>query len=602
VNRKNRQDVPVIREIPITFVETAADEVNRGIASATSAHKNPFMAGGHGRRMSSLRYLTALGFFAAIGGALAIGLGVSTAPAPRQEDAAVGAKPVQVKGSLTSPERQAISPLHTSANSSEPRSIPRCAATDGHSAPSGLSRALPGICRAAREKPPALLFDIAVVDKSIAPLPAKLRTSSRGHSTARRWPMRTAIRLPAAAPAPIRPCPKHDAWELARTLEDVKEAEPSRPPTNFPAVQPSVAPIHCLAVVDPSNRPPESHRPDIDGLKRPGPSSPRPAVREIDLRPPRVAIETLTVRVELDRPHRAGVDLPSLVDQAGRELGSEAASIRPGNGKPRDPELQFDVVHSNAAALLEALKQVGHPQIIAAPRFTVLDDHPVEMCVGEQVGRAETSVSPRAAGLSVAGLNTGTRLRLRSWISSAGMLHMEVRAELSSAATPEKPYAGRSPKRKALTAETMIPEGSTLVLRGPVHDVQSSTSTEVPVLGRLPLVGKLFRATATTTRRCELLVLITPHIVGPQDDHVVFHDAPAGSMASSAGRSIDPRVQFVQAVLADSEIPTAAMVRRNARDRQRAPASDTAWQTPPIEAVGEPPGPLVNFSARPLSP
>jgi Flp pilus assembly secretin CpaC len=181
------------------------------------------------------------------------------------------------------------------------------------------------------------------------------------------------------------------------------------------------------------------------------------------------------------------------------------------------------------------------------------------------------------------------------------MFHMEVCAELWPAGTPEKPDARRLPKREALTAETMIPEGSTLVLRGSVRDVRSSTSAEVPVLGRLPLVGKLFRATATTTRRCELLVLITPHIVGPQDDHVAFHDASAGSVAASAARSADPRVQFVRAVLADSEIPTAQMVRCNARDPQGTPASDTAWQTRPVEAVGTP-GPLVNFSASPLPP
>jgi type II secretory pathway component GspD/PulD (secretin) len=55
-------------------------------------------------------------------------------------------------------------------------------------------------------------------------------------------------------------------------------------------------------------------------------------------------------------------------------------------------------------------------------------------------------------------------------------------------------------------------EGETIVLGGLVQESESDVSTKVPILGDIPLLGKLFSSSNTSKRKAELLIYITPHV------------------------------------------------------------------------------------------
>src|SRR4029077_3438396 len=58
-------------------------------------------------------------------------------------------------------------------------------------------------------------------------------------------------------------------------------------------------------------------------------------------------------------------------------------------------------------------------------------------------------------------------------------------------------------------------DNQTLVIGGLIQDTYSRTDTKTPILGDIPLIGKLFHGVNLTHNKNELIIVVTPHIVAP---------------------------------------------------------------------------------------
>jgi Flp pilus assembly secretin CpaC len=56
-------------------------------------------------------------------------------------------------------------------------------------------------------------------------------------------------------------------------------------------------------------------------------------------------------------------------------------------------------------------------------------------------------------------------------------------------------------------------DGETIVVGGLIEDTDSRTVSKIPILGELPIIGRLFQDVGTTHTRNELVVTVTPHII-----------------------------------------------------------------------------------------
>jgi general secretion pathway protein D len=59
-----------------------------------------------------------------------------------------------------------------------------------------------------------------------------------------------------------------------------------------------------------------------------------------------------------------------------------------------------------------------------------------------------------------------------------------------------------------------VRDGETAVIGGLISDIQSTLRSGVPVLKDMPLLGALFRYENKTTRKRELIIFVTPKVVG----------------------------------------------------------------------------------------
>jgi type II secretory pathway component GspD/PulD (secretin) len=75
-------------------------------------------------------------------------------------------------------------------------------------------------------------------------------------------------------------------------------------------------------------------------------------------------------------------------------------------------------------------------------------------------------------------------------------------------------------RTQQMSSTLNVYEGQTLVLGGLLSERTAVFKDQVPVLGDLPWLGRLFRREGQTTEKRSLLIFITPTIIDPAGNRV----------------------------------------------------------------------------------
>ncbi|MCA9132634.1 MAG: hypothetical protein KDA45_05755, partial [Planctomycetales bacterium] len=91
----------------------------------------------------------------------------------------------------------------------------------------------------------------------------------------------------------------------------------------------------------------------------------------------------------------------------------------------------------------------------------------------------------------------------------------------------------RSPIINTTQATTTVSaySGQTVVFAGLIAKTRTSSRTQVPILGSLPLVGAAFRFDTETERRRELMVVMTPRIIQSDEDYEILKTVETSRMS-----------------------------------------------------------------------
>jgi len=183
--------------------------------------------------------------------------------------------------------------------------------------------------------------------------------------------------------------------------------------------------------------------------------------------------------------------------------------------------IQFLSDTGNFQALLNAFAKDDKIKILSSPRLLVLDNQEASIQIGTEVPvvTSEVSASDVTTALPTVNRNiqmrqTGVLLRIRPTIHTEGLLTLDISQELSEAQTNSSSTID-SPEifSRRIDTSAVVENGETLILGGLISETKEKTINKIPVLGDIPLLGYLFKTTSERTRRTELLVMITPHIL-----------------------------------------------------------------------------------------
>ncbi|MDA8421326.1 MAG: hypothetical protein M0039_08730 [Pseudomonadota bacterium] len=103
-------------------------------------------------------------------------------------------------------------------------------------------------------------------------------------------------------------------------------------------------------------------------------------------------------------------------------------------------------------------------------------------------------------------------LKVKPQISEGNTVKLRIQEEVSSVVPSSNPLT-ESTNKRALDTTVVVDDGNTVVLGGLIQNSINVNDESVPVLGRLPLVGWLFRYRDHEKVKTNLMIFLRPVIV-----------------------------------------------------------------------------------------
>lgn len=162
---------------------------------------------------------------------------------------------------------------------------------------------------------------------------------------------------------------------------------------------------------------------------------------------------------------------------------------------------------------LSALENEGEVKTISAPRVTTLDNNTAKISQGLQIPYSQVS----AAGVNTTFVQAQLSLEVTPHITQNGSVLMNIHAT-NNQPDPANTGANGQPaiQQKEATTQVLVGDGDTTVIGGIYVRRASKSTSMVPFLGRIPILGFFFRNDTSADSRQELLIFVTPHIVNRQ--------------------------------------------------------------------------------------
>jgi len=187
--------------------------------------------------------------------------------------------------------------------------------------------------------------------------------------------------------------------------------------------------------------------------------------------------------------------------------------------------------------ILSALQANSTTRLVSNPTIVTLNNTEAFINVGEEYPIPSYQYNATTGTFEVSGFeykDIGIILKVTPQINAEGFIKLTLAPEVSSTSSSVNfGSAGSSAfipiiqTRKALTQVT-LKDGNTLGIGGLLSTTDTSSKTNVPLLGRIPVLGHLFRSNDNTGNKQNLLVFITAKTVDPE--------------AATVGEVFDPRV------------------------------------------------------------
>ena len=159
--------------------------------------------------------------------------------------------------------------------------------------------------------------------------------------------------------------------------------------------------------------------------------------------------------------------------------------------------------------------QDGTVELLAQPTLTTVEGKQAIYFAGEEIPYI-SEVSQAATGqtqIQVDFLNVGITLNFKPRLDADGKLTIDVNPIVSSLLEfriiADLVEAPRTSTRQAATT-VRVASGEPFVLAGLITETERTSITKIPLLGDLPMVGKLFRNKNKTGERTEIIIVVTP--------------------------------------------------------------------------------------------
>lgn len=206
----------------------------------------------------------------------------------------------------------------------------------------------------------------------------------------------------------------------------------------------------------------------------------------------------------------SGLDTAQLPNNFARTFGDGAGLSGLVAAVSRDGQLPV---------ILQAVKTDTDSKILATPFILADDNQENEISVLTTVYFTQTAQGQVTSTTGQDSDDAGITLRLIPTVSGSVVL-LELELEVSDfgrATTGDGALPDKSTNR--VTSRVTIPDGEIFIIGGLARENESVAVSKVPILGDLPIIGRLFQSRGSSKARDNLYVLLTAHIIDDPDNN-----------------------------------------------------------------------------------
>lgn len=240
------------------------------------------------------------------------------------------------------------------------------------------------------------------------------------------------------------------------------------------------------------------------------------ALRKLDSVPRQVLIDVTIAEVTLTDDLSLGIEWT--FERGTRRTGTlDTGTAGIGALTPGFSYVLRNAAGTGVQAALNMLAEDKRVNVLSSPHIMVADNQQAKIQVGDSVPTvgqtAILNTGNNPITTSVQYIDTGIILTVTPRINAGGLVNIEVQQEVSnaSATTTSGLNTPTISKRTAKSLVT-VQSGETIVLGGLIQENKTYSTTGIPFLSQIPLIGALFGTQGVSAKKTELVVLITPKI------------------------------------------------------------------------------------------
>jgi general secretion pathway protein D len=201
--------------------------------------------------------------------------------------------------------------------------------------------------------------------------------------------------------------------------------------------------------------------------------------------------------------------------------------------------------------LLQALQTVANTQIIATPFLVATNNTPAVVSIGQTRRVVVANVVATTTQTSQDDKDANLVVRVTPQINSDGKITLVLDITVNQFADTTN-YTSATVNVKHLVTNTVVSNGEVLALGGLIQNNIVSNMSQTPILGKIPILGWLFKNRQDQESKNNLLILICPRILPPdsskeankftQERIIGYHTTLADMLTPNSGR--DPVEKF----------------------------------------------------------
>lgn len=323
-------------------------------------------------------------------------------------------------------------------------------------------------------------------------------------------------------------------------------------------------------------------------------------IRLQDLEEPEVMLEVEVLEINRSRLLNAGIQWSSQLTVS--PLSGNGAT--PGSGTTTATMKLSDLKALTSDALgitvpsatITLQKTDGDANLLANPRIRVRDREKAKVLIGDKVPVVTTTSTNTFVTENIQYLDVGLKLEVEPDIHLRDEIGLKLSLEVSSLVSAVKTNNGSQAYQigtRNFTSALRLRDGETQILAGLISDEDRSSANRIPLIGELPVLGRLFGGHSDTRQKTEIVLSITPHLI-----RNIHRQTPAaesfwsGTEAVLRDRPLQLRTMSPDAAAAAPHPVIPARPGAGA-PAQVIPATEPdapkiAWKGPATAKVGEP--------------